>query len=140
MTSLVLKLKTCAFCLWILFMGIICLAKERKLVISLSRATNDLFNGETRPALRGTISKFWICYLISNLSFKVLKGRHITFNAEQTTLLAQVFKTCHHTTHRSRHLGLSIIVIIRKYFPLTKSCNFLISCQNELIRFKYITL
>lgn len=82
MTSLVLTSKTCAFCLWILFMDVIYLAKKRRLVISPSRATTDLFNGETRRALRGTISKFCICYLISSLSFKVLKSRHITGSAE----------------------------------------------------------
>jgi hypothetical protein len=63
-------------------MDVICLAKESKLVISLSRATIDLFNGDTRRALRGTISKFCVCYLISTLFFKVLKGRQITGNAE----------------------------------------------------------
>jgi hypothetical protein len=73
MMSLVLTSKICVICLWILFMDVICLAEERKLVISLSRARVDPFDEETRRALRGTVSKFCTCYLISSLSFKVLK-------------------------------------------------------------------
>jgi len=41
-------------------MDVICLAKESKLVISLSRAKIDLCNDKARRALRGTILKFCI--------------------------------------------------------------------------------
>jgi hypothetical protein len=77
MTSLVLTSKTCTFCLWILFMAVICLAKEKKVVISLSIVTIDLFNGETRRTLSSKLSKFCIRYLNLRLLMSYIYGAPI---------------------------------------------------------------